>query len=325
MPDPHKLDFAYKYPFSDEAKEIVGEHGGAIDIRYLDMGRRQIESAISVGIPYSDINVSSAKLDYIMAYLYSRMLLSTTKRIDLIRMYSAAEARRSANAMQMAGADEVIAAASQAGIRLARTFEKYKGIGGADEFSLGFDEYISNIPKAQGFGLVNRDLSSGVIVLDRGKAVAIIEQAMAKEIGRGLPIRLQDLPKQVVDYSRGLRFGPTVTIKAKARGAGTEAWIEALLQTPIADVRHRTVNLILAPYLVNTKGLDVEQACKIIGNYIERCRQVDPSTRINDSYIRYQCSYAKRRGLKPLSFERAKELLGDAVSMDSTSRTGASK
>jgi len=81
-------------------------------------------------------------------------------------------------------------------------------------------------------------------------------------------------------------------------------------------VRHRTVNLILAPYLVNTKQLEVEQAARIISDYIERCKQIDPNTKINERYIEYQCSYAKRRGLRPLSHERAKELLGSAVEVN---------
>ena len=59
--------------------------------------------------------------------------------------------------------------------------------------------------------------------------------------------------------------------------------------------------------------MEVEQAVKIINEYIEKCKEIDPSTKINESYIRYQCSYAKRRGLKPLSLDRAKELLGNTI------------
>ena len=76
------------------------------------------------------------------------------------------------------------------------------------------------------------------------------------------------------------------------------------------------MNLILAPYLVNTKGLDVEQASRRIIVYIERCKQIDPSTKINDRYIEYQCNYAKRKGLRPLSMERARELLGEHIDFD---------
>jgi hypothetical protein len=76
------------------------------------------------------------------------------------------------------------------------------------------------------------------------------------------------------------------------------------------------VNLILAPYLVNTKGIDVEQAAKIIIEYIDRCRAIDPNTKINERYIEYQCDYAKKKGLRPLSLSRAKELLGEQINFE---------
>ena len=147
--------------------------------------------------------------------------------------------------------------------------------------------------------------------------IKILEQAVRKEISKGLPIKITDLPKQVIEYSKGLKLKPAAKIEVKA-GKKSEEWIEKLLQTPIADVRHRTVNLILAPYLVNTKGYDVEQATKIINDYIERCKEIDPNTKITESYIRYQCNYAKRRGLKTLSLDRAKELLGSQVDLEPT-------
>ena len=103
---------------------------------------------------------------------------------------------------------------------------------------------------------------------------------------------------------------------APAKFSKTDNWVEKLLATPIADIRHRTVNLILAPYLVNTKGMSVDQATKIICEYIERCKLLDPATRVNERYVRYQCDYAKKRGLKVLSLDRAKELLGSALDIN---------
>jgi hypothetical protein len=82
------------------------------------------------------------------------------------------------------------------------------------------------------------------------------------------------------------------------------------------------VNLILAPYLVNSKGLEVEQASRIIVDYIERCKQIDPSTKINERYIEYQCNYAKKRGLRPLSLDRARELLGDQIDFEAQPAKG---
>lgn len=306
------LDFAYKFPFSQEAKEIVQRQPNQISIKYLDLGGSQIEAALSNSLDYSDIRINSVKLDYIMTYLYSRMLLSAVKRPDLIKLYAIAEAGRSSSALLASENTEVMRLCSELNIRVAGTFDNR-----ADQFSIRFTDYTSNAPRSAEYELVNQRLSGGIVMLDKNALARIIEQAMIKEIMRGLPIKGSELPREVVEYSKSLRLKPAAKIETKGRGKRSEEWIENLLRTPIADVRHRTVNLILAPYLVNTKELSIEQAVKIISDYIERCRQIDPNTKINERYIEYQCNYAKRKGLRPLSYDRAKELLGEIIETSS--------
>jgi hypothetical protein len=309
------LDFAYKYPFSKEAKEVVHNQADAISMKYLEMGGKHLENATSNSLDYTDISIGSVKLDYVMTYLYSRMLLSAIKRPDLIKLYAIAEAKRASNALINSQNEEIIDIATQLGLKITGTFGRRKDKDGVEELSIGFIDYIKNAPKQPNFELVNQKLSGGIVVLNRNNMIKIIEQAMVKEITKGLPIKSTELPKQVLDYSKGLKFKTTVKTELIKPGKKTEEWIEKLLQTPIADVRHRTVNLILAPYLVNSKGYEVDQASKIIIDYIERCKQIDPNTRVNEGYIRYQCTYAKRRGLKPLSIDRAKELLGNQIDL----------
>ena len=115
----------------------------------------------------------------------------------------------------------------------------------------------------------------------------------------------------MIDAAKGVKL-PERRLALDLKG-GAYAWIEKLLATPIVDVRHRSVNLILAPYFTNVKGLDEEEATKAVMEYIERCKAVNPNTRINEAYIRYQCKYAKNRGLKPLSLVKARELLADVI------------
>lgn len=115
----------------------------------------------------------------------------------------------------------------------------------------------------------------------------------------------------MLEYSKSIKIpAPKVQIR---KGAGNIMWIDRLLATPIPDARHRTVNLILAPYLVNIKGLPVEKAIETISNYIALCKTINPDTKITDRYIKYQCEYAKAHGLKPLSLARAKTELGSGI------------
>lgn len=314
--DSNALNFAYKYPFSNEAKEIVGTQSSSINPKYLNLSANHIDNILNNSLDYKEISISSIQLDYIMTYLYSRMILSASKRVDLIKKYALAEARRSANAIAFSNTSELLKISSELGVRITERFNK--NINEIEELAISFTDYVSNAPNKPEFELVNQKLNSGIVLLDKNKMSKVIENIIFREILKGLPIKSSDLPKEVVDYSKTIKFKmPFVKITAKA-GSKSTAWIERLLQTPISDIRHRTVNLILAPYLVNTKGLEVEQATKIINDYIEKCKEIDPDTKINERYIQYQCTYAKKRGLKPLSFERAKELLGSAIDDDAS-------
>jgi hypothetical protein len=308
------LDFAYRYPFSDEAKRIVEKQEDRINIKYLDMAAKHIDNALAGNLAYKEIKMDSIRLDYVMAYLYSRLLLSAVKRRDIIKSYALAEARRSAEILPLSDDSDVKRIAAELGIEMNSSFDSVRS-NRQNEFAMSFVDYVNNTPKDKGFALVNQKLSNGVVLLNKTQLSRIIERAIEGEISKGLPIKSSDLPKQVIEYSKTLRF-KTIAKAEQSSKKGSEAWIEKLLQTPIADVRHRTVNLILAPYLVNTKGIDVEQAAKIIIEYIDRCRAIDPNTKINERYIEYQCDYAKKKGLRPLSLSRAKELLGEQINFE---------
>jgi Primase X len=54
-------------------------------------------------------------------------------------------------------------------------------------------------------------------------------------------------------------------------------WIERLLQTPIEDCRQNdAVSLIIAPYLINVKHLDADEAYDIIMEWLDKCEQLRP-------------------------------------------------
>jgi hypothetical protein len=306
MDESARLEFAYRYPFSKAAKEVVAAQGNQIARKYLDRAKEHIDQAVNKGLVYTDLRLSYSKLDYVMTYLYSRMVLSALKDRNLIRFYTRAEGARSADAAESLGIDEVMRVCGELGLQLGRRFGS--GANG-EEFAIRFEQYLKSAPNRKGYELVNQQLGGGAVILKGDRMRGLLAEAAAREMMKGLPIRANELPSEIVEYCKGVKIKIKGSEDAAKRSAASEAWIEDLLRTPIADVRHRTVNLILAPYLVNSKGLEVEQATKVIVEYIERCKEIEPSTKVNERYIEYQCNYAKRRGLKPLSRERAKELL----------------
>jgi hypothetical protein len=308
--DQKSLDFAYKYPFSDEAKALIAGMGESkIEYKYLEAGKKHIDDALNGRLQYRATGMTSAKTDYLITYLYSRMLLSATRSRQLINQYCTAEAARSSEALSGSDIKEIEAVVKELGIPMnVQPFSK------ALALSIRFDAFLELSQDAKGFELSNQKLGNGFISLEMGRAIALIEKAICSKMGKGMPISAEQLPKEVTEYAKGIR--PAAGTAQKVQRTGTSNWVEKLLVTPIPDVRHRTVNLILAPYLVNSRGMSVEQATKTITEYIERCKALNPSTRITERYIEYQCAYAKKRGLRPLSFDRAKDLLGDVLDLE---------
>jgi Primase X len=72
-------------------------------------------------------------------------------------------------------------------------------------------------------------------------------------------------------------------------------WIESLLSgSGIADYRKITMDLILAPYLVNVKKCDYDTAYKIIAEWLDKCsriRRLDFSPRNKISYALKHANY----------------------------------
>ena len=55
----------------------------------------------------------------------------------------------------------------------------------AEEFTVGFVDYVNNVPRTPGFELVNQRLSSGIVLLSKARMARVIEQAMLKRSPKG--------------------------------------------------------------------------------------------------------------------------------------------
>ena len=296
----HILDIAYKYPFSSEAKEIINGMGLRFEERFLRYGKIRIEKDLDNGEKrFEDNSIGEIKYMHLLSYVYSRMLVSATGNRTLISKYIKAEAERASDALSVDSDANLVKIAESLDTKL---------IPEGKEFGIGFVRFLKVAPKNPQFSLQNQELSKGIIYLTKERCARFLEGAIALEISKNLPIPIKDLPQEVLSYAKGIRV-PETDLKDEKKGNRTYNWIEHLMETPIDDVRHRTVNMILAPYLINVKGMGEEDATKKINEYIDKCKEINPHTNVNESYIRYQCRYAKSKGLKPLSLDKAKDLL----------------
>ncbi len=306
--DDSRLDIAYKYPFLKDSKELLLDLNPGLEPRFLEQGRLRLEEAISSRrIRFHKVNLRELKYAYLISYVYARMLASALGQRGLLLRYIDAESRRSAEAL---GEEE-----TEAVIRMAKALNSGISQDG-NSFSIGFEEYLRNAPSGSAFSLTSQELSGGRVRMEKRIAIGVLRRMMKREISNNLPIPRKELPREALEYANKVKVPHVRLPEAKPDLTKRYAWIGRLLSTPIPDVRHRTVNLILAPYLVNVIGMPESDAAKVIVAYIERCKEIEPNTKVNQSYIMYQCKYAKSKGTKPLSFEKAIELLGGVVNTE---------
>lgn len=303
MYDQDRLAFAYRYPFSDEAKEVVGNAGVPEDATpYLKMAKARIEEGVGSGsIAYRDMLYG--RKESIIGYAYARLLVSALPA-RAVSAYASAEARRSCSAMSSDSDANVRRLLSELGIQASRS---------GSAFEIGLVAFLASSPSSEDYALVNQRVRSGAVGLTLPELAGMLLKPVTERIMRGLPVPRKEMPRQVLEFAREIRLPKQEA--APGQSSRTTAWIERLLLNPIPDVRQRVVGLVLAPYLVNVRGMDVDGACKTISDYIEKCKAMDPGTRITDAQIRYQCSYAKSKGMRPLSLRKAEELLSTVIDM----------
>ena len=293
-----KLDFAYKYPFSKAAMEIIGSASSKVEEKYLRLGKLRLEEDLGRRRPeFTAVKLNEIKRSIVVSYVYSRMLASALNDRYLLNVYINAESNRVRSALSSDETANAVELSKELGIPV--TSED-------GSFAIRFEQFLMNKQKGTGLQLVNRSLGNGMVYLSLAELSEIIAEAARKRIAANLPIGSKKLPKEIIEYAKGVKR--PVRKASVQQGGKVYRWIEKILETPIHDVRHRTVNLILAPYLINVRNMPEEEAEKIITEYIEKCKELNPDTNVNGSYIKYQCRYAKSKGLKPLSLKRAKEL-----------------
>ncbi|MDE1768489.1 MAG: DNA primase noncatalytic subunit PriX [Candidatus Micrarchaeota archaeon] len=300
-----KLDFAYKYPFSEEAKEIVSQAEQGLDEKYIKTGKIRVEHDIAGDTDFSEVSMYDIKYTHVISYVYSRMLISAINNRYHIQRYADSEAKRSRKALEADTFPNIMKVLKELRVDVSYAEER---------FILPATKFLMLSPKTPEISLVHLELDKGYVYLPKEQLFTLTESASSKEIQKNLPIPPKELPKRIIAEAKTIKL-PEVKVNF-AKSEGSYRWIETLLATPIADVRHRTVNLVLAPYLTNIKGLSDDDAAKVILDYIEKCKTINPDTRINSSYVKYQCRYAKAKGMKPLSLEKAKELYKGILDLD---------
>ncbi|MEM3791620.1 MAG: DNA primase noncatalytic subunit PriX [Candidatus Micrarchaeaceae archaeon] len=302
--DEKSLYFSYKYPFFDEAKEIA-KLEKEFSVELAKEGKARLEQDLNKGPLFYKTSLREIMLAGVLSYPYARLFVSALNNFFAIDKFAESEAMRSEKAFNEEKEEDKKAIFEKMGIKVDKEDSFWK---------IPLLEYIKIKERPERLRICNMQLDRGTVYLSNKDLEDVVKSAFKSIIKKGLPISSDMIPKEIKEMAKDV-----VVLKHERETVKTQKgyeWINTILNTPIPDFRHRVVNLILAPYLVNILGFEVKDAKNVIVDYIERCKKINPNTKINEKYIEYQCAYAKKKGLKPLSLKRAKELIGEFVNLD---------
>jgi len=82
----------------------------------------------------------------------------------------------------------------------------------------------------------------------------------------------RDLDEQIEAAQNTKKYDYLVNIHGMKKN--TITWIDKLLDTPLDDYRKYTIKFILAPYLMNVRGLSRTDAFDAISMWLNRCDSV---------------------------------------------------
>jgi len=170
--------------------------------------------------------------------------------------------------------------------------------GEVGRYSMKFEAYLAlathyELTRQPRWKLVRQALQGGTLFLSDnllndlfGECAQRAISEGAKNLGRAV------FPKQLVGVRNELiQYVPA----PKVRAGRAYSYVETLLKHPVSDGRHRLVWLVLAPYLVNIKRLEENEAVDKIRSFVS----VAGETRSMKRFIEYNVRRARRNGLLP--------------------------
>ncbi len=172
-------------------------------------------------------------------------------------------------------------------------------------YSVRFEEYLAlvskhELTKFQKWKLARQPLWMGRIYFTENLLNDFFGDVAQKVIAEGVRnLRRAPFPKQLTEIkSRVLNFVPV----PKVRPSRGYVYIDELMNHPVSDGRHRFVWLVLAPFLVNVKKLDQEEAIEKIKTYVSTTGEMREMKR----FVEYNVRRAKRNGLMPPTLNKLK-------------------
>jgi hypothetical protein len=172
------------------------------------------------------------------------------------------------------------------------------GEGSQLHYSTPFDSYLAlttkyDLTKLPRWKPVRQALKNGTVLLSDNMLNDLFADCAEGAISEGVRnLRRGTFPRQLLDAKETVtRYLP---VQRPKTGKGY-FYVEDLLKHPVSDGRHRLVWLVLAPYLVNVKKMENDEAIEKIRSFVS----VAGETRDMRRFVEYNVRRARRNGLLP--------------------------
>jgi Primase X len=176
---------------------------------------------------------------------------------------------------------------------------------GRPRYSMPFESYLALVSKYEleknhVWKLARQELDAGTVWMSDNMLNDLFGDCSLAAIAEGVRnLRRGVFPKQLLGVkSEVIQYVPS----PKPRTNRGYLYVEDLLAHPVSDGRHRLTWLVLAPYLVNVKKLDDEQAIEKIRAFVAAAGETSAMRR----FIEYNVKRARRNGLLPPTFATLK-------------------
>jgi hypothetical protein len=195
-------------------------------------------------------------------------------------------------------------------------------------YSMRFEDYVTlvtryELTKAPRWKLVRQALQGGKVYFSDNLLNDLFGECAQQAVAEGARnLRRAAFPKPLLELRESvLRYVPTQGPRSN-RGY---AYVDELLKHPVTDGRHRLVWLVLAPYLVNVKKLENEEAIDKIRGFVSVAGETADMKR----FVEYNVRRARRNGLMPPTFSKLRTehpdlyslLPADSLAAEAKSRT----
>ena len=304
-----QIELLGKYPFVEESKKYLEERNYTITPKLIE------ESLKRVNFDLSQKSFSYNGEEGILTYAIARSLVSATSNNYIISRFAINEAKNFIELLSKEEDSVIIEISEKLGIKVEIL---------ARQWIVAFASYLANMPKSQEYKLVNQSIKMGKVYLTRNKFVRFLEEAIRNKVYSGLPIKKENIPKEIVEASKKIEI-KIETKEIEISKAGIAPCMQRLI-----DRLRRSENLshqerwILVAYLCKI-GVDKEEVKKLFKfapDYNEKVTNYQVEYLYKKQYTVPSCSTLRTYGIciqdcgikNPLLFERKKQTIHEEKS-----------